>query len=128
MRLSKSRQDWHRLRSPLQRDEVLTAEEGPNAGRLANAGSAVRNVAPATAFETPPRDRHRVRASARGTEGGTRAAPIPLVAHRLTAVDRCDRIVFPRQARIDDVGPPDELMARNAVLRAIGTRDSLMPW
>jgi ABC-type multidrug transport system fused ATPase/permease subunit len=39
------------------------------------------------------------------------------VAHRLTTVRRCDRLVFVRDGRIADVGTFDELLARNAEFR-----------
>jgi ATP-binding cassette subfamily B protein len=37
-----------------------------------------------------------------------------IIAHRLSTVLRCDRIVFIRQGRIEDVGTHEELLARNA--------------
>ena len=40
-----------------------------------------------------------------------------LVAHRLTTVRRCDRLVFLADGRVADVGTFDELAARNVTFR-----------
>jgi len=42
-----------------------------------------------------------------------------IVAHRLSTVRRCDRLVFLRQGRVADVGSFDELLGRNAAFRAM---------
>jgi ATP-binding cassette subfamily C protein len=41
-----------------------------------------------------------------------------LVAHRLSSVRHCDRLVLLRDGRIADSGTFDELMARNADFRS----------
>ncbi len=42
-----------------------------------------------------------------------------IIAHRLSTVRGCDRLVFLRQGHISGVGPFDELLARNADFRAL---------
>jgi ABC-type multidrug transport system fused ATPase/permease subunit len=51
---------------------------------------------------------------------GTRT--LVVVAHRLGTVRRCDRLVFLRDGRIDDVGPYDDLLAHNDAFRALAAR------
>ncbi|MGH7893642.1 MAG: ABC transporter ATP-binding protein, partial [Candidatus Binatia bacterium] len=48
--------------------------------------------------------------------GGT---TLVVVAHRLSTVRRCDRLILVRDGRIVDVGPYEELMARSAEFRAL---------
>jgi ATP-binding cassette, subfamily B, bacterial PglK len=43
------------------------------------------------------------------------------IAHRLTTVKWCDRIVFMRQGQILDVGPYEELIERNADFRHLAS-------
>ena len=45
-----------------------------------------------------------------------------MIAHRLSTVARCDRIVVLDKGRIAGTGDHDELMAGNAVFRAISGR------
>ena len=45
-----------------------------------------------------------------------------IVAHRLGTVRRCDRLVFLRDGRVDDVGPYDALVERNPDFRTIAAR------
>ena len=40
-----------------------------------------------------------------------------IIAHRLTTVRDCDRLVFVHEGRVDDVGSFDDLLARNAEFR-----------
>jgi ATP-binding cassette subfamily C protein len=45
-----------------------------------------------------------------------------VVAHRLSTVERCDRVVFLRDGRVADTGPFDELLERCADFRAMAGR------
>jgi ATP-binding cassette subfamily C protein len=45
-----------------------------------------------------------------------------IVAHRLGTVRACDRLVFLKDGRVDDVGPYDALVERNPTFRTIATR------
>lgn len=45
-----------------------------------------------------------------------------IVAHRLTTVRACDRLVFLKDGRVDDVGSYDDLVDRNLVFRTIATQ------
>jgi ABC-type multidrug transport system fused ATPase/permease subunit len=48
---------------------------------------------------------------------------IVIIAHSITSIERCDRLVFMGDGRIADIGTYDELLARNAEFRNIfGTR------
>lgn len=53
---------------------------------------------------------------------GTRT--LIVIAHRLSMVRDCDRIVFLSDGRIADVGSFDELAARNAEFRSLATGDA----
>ncbi|MBM3554987.1 MAG: ATP-binding cassette domain-containing protein, partial [Alphaproteobacteria bacterium] len=44
-----------------------------------------------------------------------------IIAHRLSTVKSCDRLVFLKGGRVLDQGTFDELMARNAEFRAMAT-------
>lgn len=44
-----------------------------------------------------------------------------IVAHRLSMVRHCDRLVFLQAGRLIDCGPPAELLARQAELRRVAT-------
>ena len=49
---------------------------------------------------------------------------IVIIAHSISSIERCDRLVFMGDGRIADIGTYDELLARNAEFRNIfGTRE-----
>ncbi len=56
------------------------------------------------------------------TLGGKKT--IVIIAHSISSMQRCDRLVFMGDGRIADIGTHDELLARNAEFRDIfGTRE-----
>lgn len=55
----------------------------------------------------------------RAIEGLRGTKTMLIVAHRLTTVRRCDRLVFLHQGRVVDIGSFDELLDRNADFRRL---------